>query len=284
MTMEKTKVAIITRTKDRPVFLARALESVASQTYEDYIHVVVNDGGSKDEVEEVVAHSSRKQSVLVFHREIASGAPDTIFNESIDRVDSDYIAIHDDDDTWHPQFLARTVKVLDDGASGVVVRTNKVVETVDGSTLRTLKTTAYMPDILAVSLYRQCIDNQLTPIAFAYRRSAYEHVGKYNSTLPVVGDWEFGLRFLQQYDVEYLDPGFALANYHHRKASGDNSFAKHNHRKYFTQVANMYLRAEISDGKLGVGYIISKLKYDQDIRHGIVKQILPASIIRRLKK
>ena len=42
-----TKVAVITRTKDRPIFLKRALLSVSSQTFSDYIHVVVNDGGTK---------------------------------------------------------------------------------------------------------------------------------------------------------------------------------------------------------------------------------------------
>ena len=42
---KKAKVAIITRTKDRPLLLERAIQSVESQTYSDYVHVILNDGG-----------------------------------------------------------------------------------------------------------------------------------------------------------------------------------------------------------------------------------------------
>ena len=39
------RVAIITRTKDRPFLLPRAIDSVLKQTQGDWIHVIVNDGG-----------------------------------------------------------------------------------------------------------------------------------------------------------------------------------------------------------------------------------------------
>ena len=105
------KVAIITRTKDRPLFLARAIESVTHQTFTDFSHIIVNDGGDKAIIEAAVERA--KHSTQVFHRDEASNAPDTIFNESIDRIDSEYFVIHDDDDTWHPEFLAQTVAKLD---------------------------------------------------------------------------------------------------------------------------------------------------------------------------
>ena len=44
-------VGIITRTKDRPVLLKRALESVVNQSYEDWHLVIVNDGGDPVVVE-----------------------------------------------------------------------------------------------------------------------------------------------------------------------------------------------------------------------------------------
>ena len=49
------KVAIITRTKDRQVLLRRAVLSVINQTYSDWIHVIVNDGGCSEVVEQSVA-------------------------------------------------------------------------------------------------------------------------------------------------------------------------------------------------------------------------------------
>lgn len=279
------KVAVITRTKDRPVFLDRAFKSVHNQSFDNFVHVVINDGGDVEQIEKQVSSLpvTWKNKIKLFHRPIASGAPDTIFNESIDRVESEYVAIHDSDDTWHPEFLSHTVKMLDEGCDGVVVRTDKVIESVSGDNIKTIKTSHYMPEMSVVSLYKQCIDNQLTPISFIYKRSVYEEVGKYDESLPVVGDWEFGIRFLMKTDVEYLDPGFPLAFYHHRKSTGDNSFSKHNHRLYVTKVANKYLRDEIKSGKLLIGYIMSDLKYRQDVRHGAFKRLIPKKILNRKK-
>lgn len=281
-----SKVGIITRTKDRAVFLKRAIKSVSDQTVDDYTHVIVNDGGDKAVINEVVGSFDEnvRQRIKLFHRETASGAPDTIFNESIDRIDSTYVVIHDDDDTWHPEFLERVLPILESGSMGVVARTDRVYENINGNNIVFKKSQDYMPDLTAISLYRQCYENQLMTISFIYQRKAYEKVGKYDSTLPVTGDWEFGIRFLREYDVEYLDPGFALAYYHQRKNVNDDSFARHSHRKYVTQVANNYLREDLRKGSLGLGYIISKLKYDMDARNNAIKKMLPKAAIKLIKK
>lgn len=282
------KLAIITRTKDRSLLLKRALQSVGSQTYRDYIHVIVNDGGDRSAVDRLIDRlpSEQRGKTKLFHREESSGAPDTIFNESIDRIESEYFAIHDDDDTWDPEFLSHTVSHLDNHTDlgAVVVRADKVIEAIDGDVIRTRKTTRWMPDMSTISLYRQCIDNHFTPIATLFRRSAYERVGKFDDTLPVVGDWEFGVRLLMEYEADFIDPGFSLAFYHHRQTKDDNSFAKHNHRKYVTLVANKYLRDELRSGRLGVGYIMSELKYRQGIRHGFIKKLMPNRLVKVARK
>lgn len=282
------KIAIITRTKDRSVFLPRAIKSIAEQTFSDYIHVIVNDGGDKASVEKIV-NSQRpeiRSKIKLFHRSEPSDAPDTIFNESIDRVDSEYIVIHDDDDTWHKDFLRHTVECLDEtkDIAGVVVRTDKVIERLNNDSIKIIKSERLMPDLQAVSLYRQFIDNQLMTNAFVFRRNAYEKVGKYDESLPVVADWEFGIRFLQEYEVGFIDPGFALANYHHRVGAKDNSFSKHSHRKYVTLVANRYLRQDLKNGVFGAGYMISDLKYRQDSRNDFIKRIIPSRVLKVMKR
>jgi glycosyltransferase involved in cell wall biosynthesis len=287
-----TKVSIITRTKNRPLFLRRAFESVNSQTYPDYEHIIINDGGPRSDVDQLVDSftSEVRSKIKIFHRDYSSDAPDTILSESVDRTDSDYFVIHDDDDTWHPDFLSQSIEYLDEHSdiAAVVVRCDKIVERVEGSAIITKKQSQWMPDLKVVSLYRQCIDNQLTPIATVFRRSSYVKVGKFDSTLPVVGDWEFGVRLLMKYDVGYVDPGYALAYYHHRKyqrgVSGNTSFAGNDlHRHYTNKVANKYLREELNSGRLGVGYIMSNLKYNQMYASSVVKKLLPLGIVERFK-
>lgn len=288
-----TKVAIITRTKDRPLFLKRALASVAGQNFKDYVHVIINDGGKVSEINDIIANLSAEQQAKtkIFHREVASNAPDTIFTESIDRVESDFFAIHDDDDTWHAEFLTQTVAHMDvnPDLGAVVVRANRIDEIFDGESVRLKKKTQWMPDLKVINLYRQCIDNQFTPIATLFRRDAYEKVGKFDSTLPVVGDWEFGVRLLSKYDADFIDPGFALANYHHRKykkgSQGNTSFAGNDKHRYYTNlVMNRYLRKELSEGGFGVGYIMSGIKYNQGYLSQSLKKILPNKVIEQIKK
>ena len=288
-----TKVAIITRTKDRPYFLKRALLSVQSQSFDDYEHLIINDSIYKlDKLKTLdCLNEESKNKIRIINRKKPSNAPDTIFTESVDLSSSEYVVIHDDDDTWHKDFLKLTIEKLDDKPEigGLVVRTDKIIEKIskDGS-IKQLKKAHYMPELKAVSLYRQCIDNQLTPISFIYRRKAYEAVGKYDITLPVCGDWEFGIRFLQKYDVDFLDPGFALANYHHRKTTrikkGDNSFVNHSHRYYSNKIRNDYLRKELNSGILGVGFIMSQLVYNQGVISELAKKILPSFIVKKAKK
>lgn len=285
---EPRTVAIITRTKDRPKLLERAIRSVHGQTFTDFVHVIINDGGDRGVVERLTAPYGER--IVVIHNEASNGM-EAASNKAIKSVDSRYVAIHDDDDTWHAEFLERTVRHLEEtSVMGVVVRTDKVTEELqaDGSAMH-IKTEQWLPDVRAINLYRQCIDNQMTPITFIYRRSAFDEIGYYDESLPVCGDWDFGIRFLQKWDVDFLDPGFALASYHHRKfkpgAEGNTSYAGNDKARYYTNfLMNKYLRQELAEGKLGVGYIMSKLRYDQHEKAEMVQRVLPGFVTKRLKK
>lgn len=289
------KVAVITRTQNRPLFLERAIQSVHSQTMTDFIHVIINDAGDAEPVDALLDKYKEltKGRIKVIHNNVSKGM-EAASNKAIASAESLFIAIHDDDDTWHPECLERALETLEDKqeSAGVVVRTTKVIEeiAVDGASITKLKEEPWMPDMKIINLYRQCIDNQMTPITFIYRRSAGEELGMYDETLPVLGDWDFGIRLLQKYDVEFLDPGFSLAFYHHRKfvpgSSSNNSFGSgtEKHRYYSNKLMNKYLRQELQEGRLGVGYIMSKLKYNQSYAAGVIKRILPNFITSRIKK
>jgi len=293
--MNKTpKVTVVTRTKDRTLLLERAIQSVYSQTYRDFVHIIINDAGDPAPVDALVEKYKDliKGRVRVIHNKESHGM-EAASNKAIKSVDSDFVAIHDDDDTWHPEFLERTVRHLEEtGAMGVVVRTDKITEEIIDIShrVRQIKKQPWMPDLKAVNLYRQCIDNQMTPITFLYRRSVFDTISYYDESLPVLGDWDFGIRFLLKYDVDFLDPGFALANYHHRKfkkgSVHNNSFGDgtEKHRYWSNKLMNKYLREELADGRLGVGYIMSQLRYNQSNMAEMVRKVLPTTLVNKIKR
>jgi glycosyltransferase involved in cell wall biosynthesis len=212
-------VAVVTRTRDRPVFLRRALRSVRRQRFRDWVHVIVNDGGDPGVVQSLLAECPAEQRarVLVLNHAAPRGM-EAASNAGIAGSASRYIALLDDDDTWHPEFLQACVGFLDSPAGakfgGVATRTVRVAEHVFGSTVVTLGRKSYNPSLTEVSFAGLLHRNQFTVHAFLYRRSAQQQVGGYPEEFRVLGDWDFNLRFAHQFPVAVVP--LELANYHQR--------------------------------------------------------------------
>ena len=95
------KVAIITRTKDRPLLLRRAMESVLRQTFSNWTHIIINDGGHPALCAMLAAEfRDRYAGRLVLINNNRSAGMQRASNSAIVSSASDYIVIHDDDDSW----------------------------------------------------------------------------------------------------------------------------------------------------------------------------------------
>lgn len=210
------KVAIITRTKNRPILFARAAKSVALQTFDDYVWVVVNDGGDEISVIDVIKNSTvdPRKVILVSHEN--SVGMEAASNAGISASNSDYIVIHDDDDSWEKSFLNETVSELDVSNiyAGVVTHSRYVSEEVLGDTVKVYDKIPYKNWFHNISIQEMANENLFPPIAFLYRRELWEEVGGYNELLPVLGDWFFNMEFLFRKDIKVISK--PLANYHHR--------------------------------------------------------------------
>jgi glycosyltransferase involved in cell wall biosynthesis len=209
---------VITRTKNRPVLLRRAAQSVGSQTLTDLVWTVVNDGGDAAEVARIMraAQIDPRRMTLVSHAQ--SQGMEAASNAGIAACDSDYIVIHDDDDSWQPEFLERTVAFLDapEGAryGGVATHSQYISEEIRDDTVIEHDARPYNDWVRNVHLSEMACGNFFPPIAFVFRRSVLERIGGFNETLPVLGDWFFNLEFLLEDDIAILPE--PLARYHHR--------------------------------------------------------------------
>lgn len=213
------RVAIITRTKDRPFLLPRAINSVLKQTQEDWIHVIVNDGGDAEQLTQLLAPlvGKYKGRILVIHSETSQGMQ-RASNTGIEAVDSEYVVIHDDDDSWEPDFLEKTIQELEKTPAGkiggVVTQIKWIHESISESgETQTIWTGPYLP-IEKIDFFTVFNKNPTAPIAFLYRRDLHLKVGMYEPKWDVLGDWDFLLRVLKKYDVSVIQD--QVANYHWR--------------------------------------------------------------------
>jgi GT2 family glycosyltransferase len=249
------------------------------QTFGDLQMVIVNDGGDAGAVEAVVeANRGRVLGrAVVVHHETSRGM-EAATNAGLAATDSRFVAVLDDDDTWHPRFLECTIESLErTGAMGVITDTQVVYEDTDYGDIRFLESFPFDPmeDVRPVgspwesgrrlpptSLFRLLSWNQFPPCSFVYRREALEEVGAYDESLPVLGDWDFNIRFQLRYDVEYVD--VPLAYYHHRKGeSGQpgNSVSQLDnlHDRVREQLLNRYLRRDLDRQTAGAGVLANLL-------------------------
>ena len=261
------KVAIITRTKDRPIFLERAIKSVLKQTFKDYVHVILNDGGDRKKVEAILKKYPAKNRVVIHNVNSLGGT--VALNQGIRAVNTKYVSILDDDDSWEKDRLSLAVDFMEKNNSfGTVSKMNKIEEIIkDDSNVVEVSNNLWRPDITSINLYKQCLENNLSNGCFIYLRSVYDELGGYDEALEVAEDWEFGIRFLLKYDVDFIDVDGATVNYHLRPeaagAIGNTVFAgikKHN--RDINKILNKYLRKDLINGSLGLGYIMSDLKFN----------------------
>lgn len=259
-------VAIVMRTKNRPLLLDRAIRDVLRQEFQDWVLVVVNDGGQASEVDRLLERYSaelRGRATALHFSE--SRGMEAASNAGIGASASELIAIHDDDDEWHPSFLKRTVQHLQDtGEAGVAVRTEIVWERIRGSQIEELDREIFWPQMRSVTLFDMLRNNRCVPISVLYRRSVHDDVGPYDESLSVVGDWEFHLRFLQRHRMGFID-GDPLAYWNRRRdTSGDlaNSVAQQeDHVRLDLEVRERHLRDYVSTQ--GLGALLYLTAYNQ---------------------
>lgn len=272
-------VAVITRTRNRAILLDRAILSVLNQTFLDWHHVIVNDGGDPEPVNQLLeGYRERYQGRLtLIHNESSSGM-EAASNAGILASASRYVVIHDDDDSWAPGFLERCIGAyIECGFAtvrGVVTHTTQIFERLEGNKVIEERRQELTPELAAISIPEISEINRFMPIAFLFERSVLDDVGMFDETLPVIGDWEFNIRFFMKYDAVVIREN--LAFYHVRPASNDEfgntvSMFRDKHEFYRALIVNKQMRNDISQGKLTNGMVLGLGEYFHHISSDVAR-------------
>lgn len=255
------KVDIIIRTKDRLLLLKRALDSVLAQTYDNWEIIIVNNGGHMEEIEHFMSRYSDvlkgRYKLIHTHKAVAIEAATNI---GIKNGSGEYVTLLDDDDTWEKEFLSNCISVLEQKKDvyGVITRTRIIYEEIYQDSVQEVRQEVFNPTLKKISLYSIGRHNMFTTNAFVYRREVYREIGFYREDLPVLGDWEFNIRFLQKYRIEVIPK--VLANYHKRISNFNNEAYDNSslyvHRRYDKKIRKEYFIGCIKEKKIIFGVMI----------------------------
>lgn len=291
MSQYRERVSIVMRTKDREHLLRRALDDVLTQTLPDWRLIVVNDGGAPAPVDELleerrIAFDGR---VEVVHVDGGTGSMEAAANLGVQRAGGEFVVVHDDDDTWHPDYLRLMTEALDADADAVAAaaRTEIVFERVDGTQVTELTRTPFVPPGEMITMYDMLQANRVVPIALLVRRRVYDEIGLYDPALLAVGDWEFNLRLVRHGSVIFVGDE-PLAFWHqrpHSVGSASNSvFAGNLDHMQFDRLVRDRAIAEYVE-RNGIGGLLYLSKYiEETARYYSVQQTVRRAFTRGLEK
>ena len=275
-------VGIITRTLNRPLLLRRALESVLAQRHENWLHIIVNDGGDVAGVEACLApHRPRYGDRLRVIHHPASVGMAAAFNVGLRACHTAYVVAHDDDDSWAPEFLCKSIAALKarqailPNTRGIACHATVINERLEGDRIVDLGHYSFNGWLRVVELTRLAAGNFIPPISFLLERSVLDEIGFFNEAMTVADDWEFYLRFISRFEIAVLPDH--LANYHLRLGPAGQygntiTAGIDRHLLYGASLRNELVRRDLDAGRFGIGTLMALRNdhvFSRNFRHGM---------------
>lgn len=179
------KISVITPSLNRALLLESAMQSVVSQNYPNYEHIII-DGGSTDGTEQVIRRYPRIRFV---------SAPDQgmydALNKGLEIATGEIIGFLNTDDLYAEKFFSVMAQKFDDiEIMAVAGRAIVFSESPDG---KITTVDSFFPE--AKSLIECSTIGSNFFNAWFFRRSTFDRIGKFNASYKIIGDRDFMLRF-----------------------------------------------------------------------------------------
>ncbi len=116
----RKKLSLCMTTRNRAKLLGQTLDSILSQVTEE-VEIIIIDGASTDETEEVVRGYQEKFPSLHYHRKDINSGVDRDYNASIEAAQGEYCWFMSDDDLIKPGALRTVLDATEKGYSAIIV-------------------------------------------------------------------------------------------------------------------------------------------------------------------
>jgi glycosyltransferase involved in cell wall biosynthesis len=209
------KVSVLIPTYNRGYIIRDALQSVLSQTYQDF-EIFVIDDGSSDSTREIV-ENFREEKIHYLRHDQNRGCS-AAYNTGISAARHELVGFLDSDDIWKTDYLERQVNFFSRHSEVDVVFTDTgiqeelaVIPSLIGLMRAFPKVLEGHPSggeyVLSGREMYLCLLEEvpIKPSACLIRRRMFERVGVFDEAWPSGTDWDLFLRLSQQARFGYID-------------------------------------------------------------------------------
>lgn len=201
------RVSIVIPAYNAAAFLGETLTSVLASDYRDFEVIVVNDG-SKDETVEVAANFGSRVRVISQKNAGMSASR----NKGIEESDSEFIALLDSDDIWHPEKIKWQVAAFDAHPDHAYCFTEFRSWTGGPSSefLAEYRSGRVELKLSGWIYHKLLLTNWALPSSMVFRRQAWSETGPFLCEDQQTDDWEYFVRASQSFQFLKLKEPFVL--------------------------------------------------------------------------
>ncbi|MDF7673448.1 glycosyltransferase [Acetobacteraceae bacterium ESL0709] len=227
--MSNGKVAIVLRTKNRKVFLKRAiLESIIPQKFRDYNVYIVNDGGEVAYINDLISTLPEEMAdrFVLVHLPFSLGRGGALA-AGFSHTSEKYLHIHNDDDILEPMFLEKTVAYLEEDKaekfSGVKTSFYDVHERIINNEVierYRIDKNLFDRDNIENYIYVMSRISSIPPISVLFRRSCLLRVGGVDAGKNYAEEIDLFTRMMQWGEIGIIKDLLCVC--HHNEEENDN--------------------------------------------------------------
>ena len=189
-------------------YLPAAIESVVSQTFDDWHILIVDDGSTDNTAEVVVPFLDRLGPKMTYIKQENSGVS-AARNKAILASKAEFLALLDADDVWLPCRLSESLKILTErpqaGLSYGLIRTMDSEGRLGSSWAGNRN---HVEGHIAPYIYRRSVE--LPSPTITVRKKCIDEVGVFDESLRITEDRDLWLRIAQRYEVAFVPKILAL--------------------------------------------------------------------------
>jgi glycosyltransferase involved in cell wall biosynthesis len=246
---QRPKISVIISSYNHAQYLPECLDSILTQTYQDFEIVVVDDG-SKDNSHEILVGYQEKYPDKVhyfWHPDHANKGISISCNLAISKAAGMYLAWTGSDDAWYPEKLARQVAVMESNANIGMVYSQMCLFDGNGNSL---------PGKIGIDItndespvVRLFAGNWIPASTVLIRKTCLEQIGLFDNDL-VYSDWDLFIRLVSRWKTAYINDPLARYRLHGKNISAGIE-TKVNLRANIAVLVSLRVKSRTDSGLLG---------------------------------
>ncbi len=198
----KGLVSVIVPTNNRSHMLKLAIDSILSQSYQNFEIIIIANGCTDDTVEIVKIFQDRDDRIKFYNVQDSIGGAEAR-NIGLENTKGEFIAFLDDDDEWHRQKLEVQLDIIKNNEYAIIGTNYITVSETKKKEIRFSKNIVWLEDLF--------YENNLGSFSFCLTKKEYILDAKIHSDLSANQDWDLWLTILSQTNLPaYVNETFLV--------------------------------------------------------------------------